>query len=44
VNVATPESGDTALHLAAKFGSMRSVAEKLVKAKADPNAQNDLSW
>ena len=44
VNVVTPESGDTALHLAAKFRNLRSVAEKLLSLKADPNAQNDQLW
>ena len=44
VNVSTPETGDTPLHLAAKYETMAKVAEKLIALNADPNAQNDNLW
>lgn len=44
VNVSTPETGDTPLHMAAKYESLRVVAEKLLELGADTNAQNDNNW
>jgi len=43
VNVSTPETGDTPLHLAAKFDSLKILTEKLIDLGADIDAQNDRS-
>jgi hypothetical protein len=44
VNAVTPDTGESALHLAAKFSGMKKVAETLITMTADPNSKNDLLW